>query len=489
MSKLVDAIREVIPKNIPENGDVTVATIIRQSQAFAEAHMPHPIQSNICQSILQRNPGQEALIHDNIDQTYPLVHEDVLIALAEFIALKRRHGSQVEKELYQDMDILQLVDRVARSHLVCHGFDNIGSDHETMPYVLRDYISYDEMKLSALLATCSPTIAINQGQRRNKGVIQEPGTFIEHGYIVGVVGTRMMKLSVMEAQDIRINGAQNTPDHPFYGPTEAGRPRLSDIFAKLYGIPYFPTYTETKALLAPDLADKVAGMTSKLNPDHFVDVESLEKGGRGKSQKLQVNEFFNRHVYEERIRITAETFLIEANERARKAGKSAYVHVVGLGLGVWKLLDRQHQWYVDVFGGCFQRLKLEHVSDVDFSWIPVASCLGVKDQTIFPDTNIQIHISRRDPFETLANDPQAQSKVIVSSWAYDSNSYPGNEYWKGSLSSSGDPAAACATQVPELHNPLINPKMRGSNLHVALREGRILAFRTLVAEGSKSGDQ
>ena len=36
-----------------------------------------------------------------------------------------------------------------------------------------------------------------------------------------------------------------------------------------------------------------------------------------------------------------EPFLIDANERAAKANKRAYVHAVGLGLGVWMVHQRQ----------------------------------------------------------------------------------------------------------------------------------------------------
>ncbi|OWR42042.1 hypothetical protein KGM_212910 [Danaus plexippus plexippus] len=43
--------------------------------------------------------------------------------------------------------------------------------------------------------------------------------------------------------------------------------------------------------------------------------------------------------------------------------------------------------------------------------------------------------------------------------------------WLKKLGSSGDPAAACSTQVSELHNAYINPAVAGHNLRVAGRRG------------------
>lgn len=99
--------------------------------------------------------------------------------------------------------------------------------------------------------------------------------------------------------------------------------------------------------MEPNLLERVksglGSLSSKssggLDASHFIAVPKLD--GRRRGQKLKTEEFFHKHVFEQRIRITAETFLMEANHRAKLAGKKAYVHVVGLGLGVWKLLSTQ----------------------------------------------------------------------------------------------------------------------------------------------------
>ena len=76
-----------------------------------------------------------------------------------------------------------------------------------------------------------------------------------------------------------------------------------------------------------------------LDPLHFTEVSGdVTK----KRKKKGSSEFFHRFAYERRVRLTAETLLAEANARAASEGKRAYVHVVGLGLGVWKLLSSQN---------------------------------------------------------------------------------------------------------------------------------------------------
>lgn len=66
------------------------------------------------------------------------------------------------------------------------------------------------------------------------------------------------------------------------------------------------------------------------------------------------------------------------------------------------------------------------------------------------------------------------------SYAWDGNALPGNEFWFGSLHSSSDPAAACSTQVAELHNPHINPKVSALNLRVATPNGIVPVYEYML---------
>jgi len=156
-----------------------------------------------------------------------------------------------------------------------------------------------------------------------------------------------------------------------------------------------------------------------------------------------------------------EPFMLDADRRAAAAGRRAYVHLVGLGLGAWGLHDAQGALMVDAYADILSTLKLPHVDTIDFSYFPdnVCQCGGASSGNVFvsavPETRPTIVFSRRNPAEPLP--PSPEPLLLVAMYAWDGNSYPGNEYWVGSLSASGDPAAACCSTITLLQNPEVNP--------------------------------
>jgi hypothetical protein len=463
-SKYLDACLKTLK---PE--DTLLQEVLQYSCDFP---IQFPVQSVLCRGLLrEQSDVSEEILEHHINSAYPVLHEAVLALYIDFLEYKKKFGTTQEKALYSGMTVVDLAHRFLEKRAVTFcgrldsylllsgergmgGWDTVGTEVEKPPLVLQDCLSYDEIKLSAFLALSSYSIFINPGSRRNCGVPSSPESVRRHGVVVGIVGPRLSAEGVMDWHEVMVTETQNLKKNGYGSQlSDNAQQCWRQIWAKFYGVPNLPTYKN------------VLKTTENMKPgERFVQV------GKGK--------MFDNNIYAKRICVAAELLLLEAESRAAAEGKQAYVHVVGIGLGVWRISGHQERIFLDSFATCLKHLYpvLNHVSDVNFAWFQENTCGGVENGGRIGDDkhSIRILFSRRHPHSPL-EDAEDADKLLVVSYAWDGNSLPGNEFWINQLDTSGDPANACSTQVSELQNPHVNgDKISGRNLHVASSEWGIL---------------
>ncbi|TLD37147.1 hypothetical protein E2P81_ATG03959 [Venturia nashicola] len=376
--------------------------------------------SNFCKSRLQLPPEQ---IASDALSTHIIIHPRLPALFDHFLAHKRVYGSSHEKHLYKTAEIYtwrtlttRLIEQRPLAFLngsdhtllrdgtqlpdAANEWDRNGTNQQHLNRVLTldDYLSYDEIFLSSLIGVSGQTSFINRGTRNNHARKRSLPKWEERGVIIGLVGARFEREGRMDSS----------------------------------------------LILPPSPSDLRHPLLRKLFLDFF---------GPGKQV---VHESFDEKLYVERMRITIETLLLEADARAKDMdGKKAFIHVVGLGLGVWQYSSDQPSIYISTFTSSLRTLKLPYIGTINFSWIDNVFASD-RDSCIAAGLSkgITVEFSKRDPAEPLEN---PEEDFLVVSYAWDGNAMPGNEYWTGMLGASGDPAAACCSTIAELHNPLVNP--------------------------------
>jgi hypothetical protein len=294
-----------------------------------------------------------------------------------------------------------------------------------------------------------PTYFINKGGRNNIGMLSDEDRE-DYGIYVALTGARFEKRDKMESMHMLVT--ESTDSKNGYGSNaDSNMPchKLLNIWAKFYEMKLgenvygFPSFEEVNNAVHPP----EDGGQQKEKPiwrDYFTEY---------KANMYTPLVYINHEIYKRRIRLIIEPFLWEAEKRASDEKKKAYIHAIGLGLGVWQICPQQAEWMFEVYQRVLSEGDFKDIEIVDFSWFPdISHPDEIKTKT---GETITIKFSRRDPAQKL--DPP-NKYLLVAMYAWDGNSYPGNEYWRGMLHASGDPAAACCSTITELQNPEINEK-------------------------------
>eukprot|EP01084_Bolivina_argentea_P148905 260236_1 len=456
---------------------------------FEQRVVEFPVDSNRIISEDWNTKELRKEIYDHMRLCYPLLHGSVISLADHFLSIKKEHGSEIEKKFYSHMTLVQLFDRLATKRCVVFyqtydsyvlrngsngagGWNNIGSNNEnaeTSPK-LNDYLSYDELLLSSLCGISSPTHFINDGSRRNCGRVRKNSIYPIQGIYMGLVGARFEKNDVMEYSLMVVTNNQNKIENG-YGKDNASsknRKMIWDAFKKFYARKYFPTYTE---------------INENYNNDNNIQNRYYKDQGWGMN-----NSFLDIEMYKQRIRISIELFLFDADNRAKQykqlynVNAGAYCHIIGLGTGVWSFKKSiQDAIIVKVTYDIIKKTNLSNIDCVYFSWMDEDCMDDIKDnllteniqnnQNIFyinsfqGNNKIYIDCGKRAPADILSK--KFENCLIVAMYAWDSNSFVGNEYYHGMLSASGDPAAASCSTISFVQNSEINKEyINGKNTGV-----------------------
>lgn len=436
--------------------------------SLVEASHKNPVQFPVTHNRLEALVSEQMKSPDAMvkfaQETKPILHWKTLKVIMDFMESKIIQGSSIEKELYKNMSLDDMVNRLlvnrpftfmgeADLYLLRNqqtgygGFDAIGTTREAPPLVLADYLSYDEMQLSALLLVATPSYFINNGNKKNQGKLGKKGTYEESGIMIGMVGTRCEVHGRNEYAHMLITPTQNIPQNGYGKNGESDKKRALQTFAKLYGQGdnteyFFPSYEEISAS----------------NHENYT--------------ALSDGRYINNDVYKKRLRMVIEPFLVAANQYAADNHKKAYVDASRIGLGSWAVdASVQTPLQLQVYAEILSEIALPWISDINFGRFQndakkIFDDLLTRYDFTKAGNHVKVSHEEREPATKLTGN--LDGKLLINNYAWDGNSYPGNEFWLGKnyLSASSDPAAACYSQIAELQNPLINPFVSGQNSHV-----------------------
>jgi Domain of unknown function (DUF4804) len=450
--------------------------LVAKSQIFDHKNN-FPTQANRIAMITEQSERLQNGIEKQANATRPIIHAQVLSLIEDFLLYKKNYGTDIEKQLYVDMTMLSFIDRLLvnrplmfmtesdqyllRNHETGYGgFESIGTYNEKAPLLLVDYLSYDEMQIAALLGVSTPTCFINNGSRDNRAIPTSFDAHQEMGIYTGLVGARFEKPGFMEYQHMIITEQQNTHKNGYGLQKDKNKTLLTIFLEWFYGHEMENVSLKESRLLA---------LWELFYDEKFPTFDEAKSNVQNKYIRLNATTYLNASVYKKRMKMVLEPYLLDAHQRGIEESRQVYCRVVGLGLGVWKKSSQQAKLMFEVYREIIQSNNLHSITDIDFTFfsdlVANKEMRNIQSISSLDGHQVNIHFTQNNPANKLINGNA--DKLLVAMYAWDGNAYPGNEYWAGQLTASGDPAAACCSTIAELQNPLINHNVSSRKLFIA----------------------
>lgn len=399
--------------------------IQEQSQIFQTTICPMFPGENQTAKFVERNHLIEKEINTFAKHAHTIIDTSVNKLLSDFLVNKMGSGSLEEQALYQNMTVEDFVKRLLEkrslsfSHSgVAYLRDRTSADKDT-PLELKNYLSYDEMQVSAFLITATPTHFINEGESDNMGNRLKEGVCERQGIYYGISGARLGKQDFMEEELVYVR-----PDR-----------QVKNFYTWLS---FFGSFTPFFML---EHEDPVEGDFYKISDDCYLDKVAYKK------------------IME--VRISA--FLKDADNQARERGKKAYLHVIPLGLEFSPFIPSLPAPLRLTLGAIQREIYKEqlelhqfnHIDTLNFSRFPGVEA-PIEEE---PIGTIKVLSSFRDTAKKLDDD----NLLLCAQYEANPGSLPGNGYWKNRLFGEGAVPALCST-IAELANPYINENI--TNLYI-----------------------
>ena len=457
--------KQVVPdkekKSKNKSPFLTFDELVQNSKAFEQNYKEFLVKDNTVEAIIGRFPvdqqaAKRKFVEEQAANVRIIADARTVQLAADFLAHKQQHGSPQEKQVYEGMSLDAFVNRLfLKRPLTFYCSDDktvlrdkehqkesvrnaawrkVGTPQEVQPLVLQNYLSYEEIEIAALFSISVPTFFINDGNRYNEGELDTTGNFLQEGIYVGAVGARFEILDLMESRRMLI---QKNP--PSKTPFDAAWNELYNVSEPR------PQYQEI-------LKTKDPQYIKAIGKDVFLDAAAFRV----------------------RLALSFRPFILHGQREGERLNRKVILRLVGLGTGCWAIhTSAQNHAIYDVVKKVVADNGLPNISLIEFMWISVHPSVPSTGDEQSGDAFLQDRAGENIPVlfhKGNPADPRPEGKeehVVMAMYAWDGNSFPGNEYWDGSHAGSGDPAAACCSTIQELQNPYINTQLEAPGRLVA----------------------